>query len=231
LYRPPWQIIDSLFRRGDIEFVEDSNLAVESTDLYFRTLANFVARNGNKCVLVNVEAALGSPSTLSTIMEQRFGVSPQMPDPMPIFPADLKMDGLDGPARFIESGLSHLSEAYYELERVADMPGRVSARRTVVDTLRKWGASARRREPAISQSRCDAFAAFLAIGRDVVAVEIVSDRDYVLIASDAKSFVGTVRTQPVRTAPTGNRLAPIPGARLVVQDGPAIPLPIPPPMF
>jgi hypothetical protein len=52
MHRPPWEVVDSLFRRGDSIFQMDPALAVHIWQHYNQLLLNFATRHPNRTLLV-----------------------------------------------------------------------------------------------------------------------------------------------------------------------------------
>jgi hypothetical protein len=55
IYRAPWEVIDSLYRRGDAIFTEDPEVAVRMWLRYNRKLLDVVHANPERCLLVSLE--------------------------------------------------------------------------------------------------------------------------------------------------------------------------------
>lgn len=62
--RAPWEVIDSLFRRGDEEFQNDPRLAVRMWEHYNSIVLDFRSRYPDRCLLVDVDTVAQEPSLL-----------------------------------------------------------------------------------------------------------------------------------------------------------------------
>jgi O-antigen biosynthesis protein len=73
LFRRPWDVIDSLFRRGDPTYKKNPNLAVQVWLNYNRTLMDFYGRFPDRCLLIESHAAAADPSRLTDAIASKFG--------------------------------------------------------------------------------------------------------------------------------------------------------------
>ncbi|MDZ4835089.1 MAG: sulfotransferase [Candidatus Melainabacteria bacterium] len=64
LYRSPWEVVDSLFRRGDKAFQEDPSMAVKSWEHYNRVGLEFNKQHPESCLIMNVSDVIKNPSVL-----------------------------------------------------------------------------------------------------------------------------------------------------------------------
>jgi len=62
VYRAPWEVIDSLYRRGDEVFSKDPGLAVDMWLKYNRTLLDVAYSHGDRCLLVSLETISAHPA-------------------------------------------------------------------------------------------------------------------------------------------------------------------------
>ena len=74
LYRPPWDVVDSLFRRGDEAFRSNPTFAMQVWAHYNRLLLDFQDR-APRCLCVNSYQAARSPELLLTALAQKFGMN------------------------------------------------------------------------------------------------------------------------------------------------------------
>jgi len=73
LFRSPWEVADSLFRRGDAHFVKNPNLVVKVWQNYNQALINFHDRFPRRCLLVESQAAAVAPQRLTQMIADSFG--------------------------------------------------------------------------------------------------------------------------------------------------------------
>jgi hypothetical protein len=73
LFRAPWEVADSLFRRGDSSYLKNPNLAVRVWENYNRALLEFHDRFPRQCLLVESHAAAVAPQRLREAIAAKFG--------------------------------------------------------------------------------------------------------------------------------------------------------------
>ena len=73
IYRSPWEVIDSLYRRGDDLFYSNPNFALELWIHYNQTLLNFYHQCPERCILFNLETIARDPAVLIRLLNQKFG--------------------------------------------------------------------------------------------------------------------------------------------------------------
>src|SRR5262249_5353853 len=74
IYRAPWEVIDSLFRRGDDVFQEAPSLAVRVGEHYTRLLLEFCRRYPERCLLVGLETVQREPAALIQAIREKFSI-------------------------------------------------------------------------------------------------------------------------------------------------------------
>ena len=62
VFRSPWEVIESFFRRGDEEFIRNPSLAVSVWLHYNRLIVDFVKRHPSQCVLKELAQAVDDPA-------------------------------------------------------------------------------------------------------------------------------------------------------------------------
>lgn len=75
LYRAPWEVVDSLYRRGDPIFLESPELALELWRTYNAAILDFYQRHPEKSLLLNVEAIRKDVAVLSGAIAQKFDLT------------------------------------------------------------------------------------------------------------------------------------------------------------
>ena len=71
MHRPPWEVVDSLFRRGDSVFQMDPALALHVWEHYNQLLLDFAARHPDRALLVGVHSlALNWQECVRSIAER-----------------------------------------------------------------------------------------------------------------------------------------------------------------
>jgi hypothetical protein len=74
LYRPPWDVVDSLFRRGDQLFRANPCFAVQVWTHYYRLLLAFHDHFPARCLCAHSYAAAQTPAVLREALAQKFGL-------------------------------------------------------------------------------------------------------------------------------------------------------------
>lgn len=83
VFRPPWEVVDSLFRRGDETFAGNPAFAAEVWLHYNRTILEFVRRHEDRCLLVELNQVTADPRGLFAAVRSRLGFD--LPDPPDLF--------------------------------------------------------------------------------------------------------------------------------------------------
>lgn len=61
VYRPPWDVVDSLFRRGDMIFKQDPAIAIQTWISYNQTILEFCQQTKNPWILLKIEDVINYP--------------------------------------------------------------------------------------------------------------------------------------------------------------------------
>ncbi len=81
IYRAPWEVVDSLYRRGDSMFYDKPELAVKMWMHYNQKILNFYNRSSSRCLLVNLATIVNHSYNFIELANQRFQtnlVTPEM---------------------------------------------------------------------------------------------------------------------------------------------------------
>ncbi len=79
VYRRPWEVIDSLFRRGDPAFQDNPRLAVETWISYNQAICDFRSAEKNRGLLAGVQAIVDEPDGFISEINRRFGMKLSKP--------------------------------------------------------------------------------------------------------------------------------------------------------
>lgn len=74
VHRAPWEVVDSLFRRGDTTFQDDPVFAMRIWEHYNRLLVDFVKRHPERCVLVDIDEIPNNSEKLIAALTDRFAM-------------------------------------------------------------------------------------------------------------------------------------------------------------
>ena len=75
IFRRPWEVVDSLFRRGDPRFADDPSFAVELWCHYNRTIEQFHKRHADRCLVVEVSQLVADPAGCFARAEAVLGIT------------------------------------------------------------------------------------------------------------------------------------------------------------
>jgi hypothetical protein len=74
VFRPPWEVADSLYRRGDPAFHHNPPLALAVWQHYNRRLSAFVVRHPDRCLVCELSQVVTSPGPVFDAIRRRLGV-------------------------------------------------------------------------------------------------------------------------------------------------------------
>jgi hypothetical protein len=118
VFRRPWEVVDSLFRRGDETFAGNPAFAAEVWLHYNRTILEFARRHRERCLVVEVDCVAADPRGVFAAVRSQLGIA--LADPPELFePRLLVGDGDPGHALAIRACLPEAEEVYRELRSLA----------------------------------------------------------------------------------------------------------------
>ncbi|MGB5634711.1 MAG: glycosyltransferase, partial [Waterburya sp.] len=79
VYRSPWSVVDSLFRRGDVVFRTNPNFAVQQWCNYNQTILDFYQSHSDQCLLVEIGSVIQN-SAVVNLVQQKFGLELRSPE-------------------------------------------------------------------------------------------------------------------------------------------------------
>jgi hypothetical protein len=74
VFRNPWDVADSLFRRGDAAFVVDPRLAIEIWVAYNRRIVEFVTRHPTRCAVFEISRLIVEPEHVFELVRSKLQV-------------------------------------------------------------------------------------------------------------------------------------------------------------
>ena len=138
LYRAPWEVVDSLYRRGDAIFQESPHFALEIWLNYNRALMDFYDRCPEKSLLLNIEDIRLNREALSSAIAQKFGITlsiqPDIYDSS-LFHAQISQSSY---ARLLQQFFPESVKLYEQLEARCDFQKRVCNREMFSNFDRDW---------------------------------------------------------------------------------------------
>jgi glycosyltransferase involved in cell wall biosynthesis len=81
IYRTPWEVVDSLYRRSDDVFYSNPNLAIELWVHYNQIILEFYKQFPDRCLLLNINQIIKDSSFLVEAIKDKFGISLLIPAP------------------------------------------------------------------------------------------------------------------------------------------------------
>jgi GT2 family glycosyltransferase len=79
VYRSPWEVIDSLYRRGDLIFINNPNFAIAVWQNYNQVILDFCDRNPDRAILFRIEDIISNCNFLTDSFQEKFGLTLQPP--------------------------------------------------------------------------------------------------------------------------------------------------------
>jgi O-antigen biosynthesis protein len=80
VYRQPWEVMDSLFRRGNPTFVKNPNLALEVWQHYNQLILEFCQAFPDRSILLSLDSITQDPTLLIKAIQEKLGITLQVPE-------------------------------------------------------------------------------------------------------------------------------------------------------
>ena len=74
VYRSPWEVVDSLFRRGDLIFRTNPNFAVKQWCNYNQAIADFERNNSEQCLLLEISSITNNPDLIVDLVKDKWNL-------------------------------------------------------------------------------------------------------------------------------------------------------------
>lgn len=121
VYRSPWEVLDSLYRRGDDVFHHNPELALQTWSSYNRQLLRFYQKYPEKCLLFNLEKITVNPNNLIEMINGKFNLSLPSVDSTIYDPSSLKTDARKSQRpHLLKLYFPQVWEQYQELNTITD---------------------------------------------------------------------------------------------------------------
>jgi hypothetical protein len=118
VFRRPWEVVESLFRRGDPTFQANPSHAIDVWTHYNRLLVDFYQRHPSKTFLCEITRAIESPGALFAQIRQKLGVA--LTEPPRLFEADLfHQDAGSGHAQLLRFISKEAHSLYFQLRELS----------------------------------------------------------------------------------------------------------------
>lgn len=126
VFRSPWEVVDSLFRRGDIIFGTNPNFALQQWCQYNQTILDFQQRYPEQCVLLEVASIIQNSAGLIDLLQQKFQLD--LRSPKSLYNQDLFH--VDSNSQYRQAILSQFFpeslELYNQLQQQANLDSKSS---------------------------------------------------------------------------------------------------------
>lgn len=80
VYRQPWEVMDSLFRRGNPTFVKNPNLALEVWQHYNQLILEFCQTFPDRSLLLSLDSVIQDPVNLIKAIQEKLEINLEMPE-------------------------------------------------------------------------------------------------------------------------------------------------------
>jgi O-antigen biosynthesis protein len=79
VYRKPWEVVDSLFRRGDFDITLDPLLSAKAWIEHNSRILRFRSEHPGRSLLVSAQRVAADPTGFTTLLRERFGLAVSEP--------------------------------------------------------------------------------------------------------------------------------------------------------
>jgi hypothetical protein len=118
VFRAPWEVADSLYRRGDPLFAADPVFALHVWQGYNRLIVDFMRAHPACCLLVEIGQVIDDPAAVFAAVESRFDLP--LGDVRPLYREEHFVRGARGAeAALVRAVLPEACELYMEMRRIA----------------------------------------------------------------------------------------------------------------
>lgn len=122
VYRAPWEVVDSLFRRGDKAFQDNPVLALRVWEHYNKLSLDFYKQHRERCLLAHVDAVTDDPAPLIVALKERLGLPLTVPAQSTFDETMLRKEPKkSGRPALIRTCFPEVYKLWLELEDTADL--------------------------------------------------------------------------------------------------------------
>lgn len=128
VYRSPWEVVDSLFRRAtDPIFSDEPKLAVKMWMVYNSALLDFYSTNSERTILVHADNLRGEADTFLAFLIEKLKISVHRLE-KPVFDISLMhKDRSSYKSIVLAQYFPAALDLYEKLNKVADLPGQIES--------------------------------------------------------------------------------------------------------
>ncbi len=80
VYRSPWEVVDSLFRRGDVIFRTNPNFTVQQWCNYNQAVLNFYQQHQERSLLIGIDSIIQNSNDFIDLVRQKFSLELRSPE-------------------------------------------------------------------------------------------------------------------------------------------------------
>lgn len=124
VFRQPWEVADSLFRRGDEAFIRDPAFAFDVWTHYNRLFLDFVRRHRSLCAVFEISQVVHNPRGVFRAVQSRLGVPLGLPAQR-YRPDLLRRDSGAARAAIVRAVAPEAWHTYLELRALAGLDTRL----------------------------------------------------------------------------------------------------------
>jgi len=139
--RPPWEVLDSLYRRrnaGDEVFENEPNLAVETYTAYGKAILKFIKQHPDISLVLEAKRLIDDPAFLSRSITRQFAISVRTPDSECVNKAAFHEEKESYRPALIMRFFPEAVEIYRELTTAAGEPWAFGKEPIRVENSEKW---------------------------------------------------------------------------------------------
>ncbi len=137
IYRSPWEVIDSLFRRGDVVFRDNPNFAVQQWCNYNQAVLDFYQDHRDQSLLIEIGSVIQN-CDLVELIKQKFDLELRSPESL----YEPTLFTVDSNAYYRKALISQFFpqaiDIYSQLEQQADRSSPISLEQPAVELTQAW---------------------------------------------------------------------------------------------
>jgi len=130
IFRPPWEVADSLFRRGDKAFAADPEFALLIWQKYNQTILDFCSRYPQRSLLLSIAELVRSPVELLSQLNAKFGLALKQSVSLDHDPSLLNQRSRQH-QKFVKECLPDVYAVWEQLENMSWRGGQVDLQQTL----------------------------------------------------------------------------------------------------
>ncbi|MEL6787566.1 MAG: glycosyltransferase [Cyanobacteria bacterium J06607_15] len=118
VYRSPWEVLDSLFRRGDAIFAQDPDFALTQWCHYNQAILDFSQRHPEQCLLFEIDQIVADTQSMVNLINRKWDMQLQPPEALYEKPL-LKTENNSGHPALVSQFFPQAINLYQQLQQQA----------------------------------------------------------------------------------------------------------------